>query len=342
MGYGVDLGVFYIPAINYTLIFMFSYKSYTLSNSIYHYSLFIKHDYMAKQILIAGASGFIGQYISRKFREEGWKMKTIGRSDELSWDDREGITAALNQSAVVINLAGKSVNCRHTEANKKEILESRVKTTAIMNECIRACSKPPELWLNASGMSIYPRSIENTYTEESDTDKEGIFMAEVAKQWEAALYRHELAQTRRVALRTSIVLAKEGGSLAELVKLCKLGLGGTAGSGKQMMSWIHLEDYFQALLWIIGHKEITTPVNMCAPNPVPNRYFMKALRKALKVPIGLPAPAFAVKIGAKVIGTEASLALDSYNVVSKVLPQTGYTFRFELLEQAFVNFWPKD
>lgn len=296
---------------------------------------------MEKQILIAGASGFIGQYISRKFREEGWSVKTIGRSDELNWDDRESITAALNQSAVVINLAGKSVNCRHTEANKKEILESRVKTTAIMNECIRACSKPPELWLNASGMSIYPRSIENVYTEESDTDKDGVFMAEVAKQWEAALYRHELPQTRRVALRTSIVLAKEGGSLAELVKLCKLGLGGTVGSGKQMMSWIHLEDYFQVLLWIISHKEITAPVNMCAPCPVFNAYFMKALRKALKVPFGLPAPAFAVKIGAQIIGTEASLALDSYNVVSKVLPQTGYTFRFELLEQAFVNFWPK-
>jgi len=136
-------------------------------------------------------------------------------------------------------------------------------------------------------------------------------------------------------------LAKEGGSLAELVKLCKLGLGGTVGSGKQMMSWVHLEDYFQVLLWLITHKEITTPVNMCAPNPVSNKHFMKALRKALKVPIGLPAPAFAVKIGAKVIGTEASLALDSYNVVSKVLPQTGYAFRFDTLEQAFVNFWAK-
>ena len=296
---------------------------------------------MAKPILIAGASGFIGQYISNQFKEEGWKVKTIGRSDELSWDDKEGIIAALNQSAVVINLAGKSVNCRHTEANKKEILESRVKTTATMNECIRQCSKPPELWLNASGMSIYPRTVEAVCTEESDTDKDGIFMAEVAKQWEAALYQHDLPQTRRVALRTSVVLAKEGGSLAELVKLCKLGLGGTVGSGKQMMSWIHLEDYFQVLLWIITHKEITTPLNMSAPNPVPNKHFMKALRKALGVPIGLPAPAFAVKIGAQVIGTEASLALDSYNVVSKVLPQTGYAFKFELLEQAFVNFWPK-
>ncbi|RYD99421.1 MAG: TIGR01777 family protein [Sphingobacteriales bacterium] len=296
---------------------------------------------MAKQILIAGASGFIGQYISNKFREEGWKVKTIGRSDELNWDDKEGITTALNQSAVVINLAGKSVNCRHTEANKKEILESRVKTTATMNECIRQCSKPPELWLNASGMSIYPRTIEAVCTEESDTDKEGVFMAEVAKQWEAALYQHDLPKTRRVALRTSIVLAKEGGSLAELVKLSKLGLGGTVGSGKQMMSWVHLEDYFQILLWIISQKAIATPVNMCAPNPVTNKHFMKALRKALDVPVGLPAPVFAVKIGAKVIGTEASLALDSYNVVSKVLPQTGYEFRFSHLEQAFVNFWPK-
>lgn len=297
---------------------------------------------MAKQILIAGASGFIGKYISNRFREEGWQVQTIGRSDKLNWDDKAGITAALNKSSVVINLAGKSVNCRHTEANKKEILESRVKTTATINECIRECSKPPELWLNASGMSIYPRTVEEVCTEESHTDKDGIFMAEVAKRWEAALYEGELSQTRRVALRTSIVLAKEGGSLAELVRLSKLGLGGTVASGKQMMSWIHLEDYFQVLLWIIAHQEITTPVNMSAPNPVPNRHFMKALRNALKVPIGLPAPAFAVKIGAQVIGTEASLALDSYHVVSKVLPQTGYSFKFELLEQAFVNFWPKE
>lgn len=296
---------------------------------------------MTKQMLIAGASGFIGQYISKRFKEEGWKVKTIGRSDELNWEDKAGIVAALNKSSVVINLAGKSVNCRHTEANKKEIIESRVKTTAAINECIRQCSTPPELWLNASGMSIYPRTVAEVCTEESDTDKEGVFMAEVAKQWEAALYQHDLPQTRRVALRTSIVLAKEGGSLAELVKLCKLGLGGTVGSGKQMMSWIHLEDYFQILLWLISHKAITTPVNMCAPRPVANRYFMKALRKALKVPFGLPAPAFAVQIGARVIGTEPSLALDSYNVVSKVLPQSGFVFRFELLEQAFVNFWPK-
>ncbi|OJV55269.1 MAG: TIGR01777 family protein [Bacteroidetes bacterium 43-16] len=296
---------------------------------------------MAKQILIAGASGFIGQYISKRFKEEGWTIKTIGRSDDLSWDDQEGIVAALDKSAVVINLAGKSVNCRHTEANKKEILESRVKTTTTMNECIRQCSKPPELWLNASGMSIYPRSIDQVCTEESDTDKEGIFMAEVSKQWEAALYQNDLPKTRRVALRTSVVLAKEGGSLAELKRLSKLGLGGTVGSGKQMMSWVHLEDYFQILLWIITHKEISAPVNVAAPNPVSNKHFMKALRKALGVPFGLPAPEFAVKIGAQVIGTEASLALDSYNVVSKVLEQTGYSFRFGTLEQAFVNFWPK-
>src|SRR5690606_14182317 len=144
----------------------------------------------------------------------------------------------------------------------------RVKTTEAINECIRQCSKPPELRLNASGMSIYPRSIENVYNEESDTDKEGVFMAEVAKQWEAALYQHELPQTRRVALRTGIVLAKQGGSLAELVKLCKLGLGGTVGSGKHMMSWLLLVDHFQVLLRIISHKEMSTPVNMCAPNPV--------------------------------------------------------------------------
>ncbi len=290
------------------------------------------------QILIAGASGFIGKYLSKRFAEDGWKVMSIGRNEALNWDNKQGVIDALNQSKVLVNLSGKSVSCVHNEANKKEILESRVVTTQMLNEAILACSTPPQLWVNASGNAIYPRSVDKVYTEK-DNVGDDTFMYEVCKAWETALYQNEMSHTRRIAFRTGVVLGKDGGILQQLSSLVKKGLGGASGSGKQMMSWIHIEDYYSILQFVINNKTIEGAVNLCAPNPENNKSFMKLLRKALKMPIGLPAPAFAVKIGAKLMGTEGSLALDSYNTVSSVLPEAGFRFQYPDLEQTFVNFY---
>lgn len=287
--------------------------------------LFIKNN--MEQVLIAGASGFIGKYISQKFIADGWQVRTIGRSGPLRWDDEPGITAALDQSKVLINLAGRSVNCRHNERNKKAILESRVRTTETLNKALRNCVSPPQLWINASGNAIYPRSFDKAYNEH-DMAVDDTFMHDVCVQWEAALFANEIPATRRIAFRTGVVLGEHGGILQQLSRLVKAGLGGTVGSGRQMMSWIHIEDYYRVIRFLIERTAVEGAVNLCAPRSECNKYFMQQLRRSLKMPFGLPAPEFAVKIAAPIMGTDASLALDSYNTVSAVLPAAGFDFSF--------------
>lgn len=293
-----------------------------------------------QSVLIAGASGLIGTYLQKRFTDEGWAVHVLGRKETVSWDMPSSIVHALNTTDLLINLAGRTVNCRHTAENKKEILESRTQTTATLNECLRKCENPPRLWLNSSGNAIYPRSIERVFTE-SETEVDDTFMAKVCEAWEAELFANETPGTRRVAMRTSIVLSKEGGALKELMKVAKLGLGGAVASGEQMVSWIHLEDFFQTILKIESTETLEGPVNFSAPNPVSNKEFMQKLRKSLGVPFGIPTPKFALEIGSFFLGTEASLALDSYNVVSSKLAAVGFQYLFPTLDSAFKDFWSK-
>lgn len=293
---------------------------------------------MQGKIVIAGASGFIGSFITEKLKQEGWQVVTIGRNEAVNWQDNNALLAALEDAEVVINLAGKSVNCVHNNKNKKEILESRVSTTQVLNQAIGQCKQAPKLWINASGNAIYPRSYTKAMTE-FDAIGDNTFMSAVCLAWEKALFENNLSQTRRVAFRTGIVLGKNGGILKTLEGLTRVGLGGQSGNGKQMMSWVHIEDYFSIIKFVIKQKNISGGLNICAPESTTNKAFMKLLRKSLRIPIGLPAPAFAIKIAAPIIGTEASLALDSYHTISKVLPQEGYTFKFPDLQQSLVNFY---
>jgi uncharacterized protein (TIGR01777 family) len=293
---------------------------------------------MQGKIVIAGASGFIGTFLQEKFIKENWKVLPIGRHEPTNWDNKASLIQALEGADVIINLAGRSVNCVHNSSNKKKILESRIRTTQLINEAIQACQQPPKLWINASGNAIYPRSYDQAMTE-FDPIGDNTFMAEVCKSWEQALYANELPKTRRIAFRTGIVLGKNGGILKTLERLVKIGLGGQSGSGKQMMSWIHIEDYYNIVKFVMKEENISGALNICAPEPATNKAFMQLLRKSLDVPFGLPAPAPAIKIAAPLIGTEASLALDSYYTVSSVLPHAGYTFIFPNLHQSFVNFY---
>lgn len=294
-----------------------------------------------KQVIIAGASGFIGGYISQCFEKDGWNVVPIGRSSHLNWNNKEDIIKALNKTEVVINLSGKSVNCVHNAVNKREIVASRVNTSNILGEAIAACNRPPKLWVNASGNAIYPRTISPALTEK-DAIGDDTFMFEVCEAWEAALYNHNLTETRRIAFRTGIVLEKNGGILLQLSKLAKMGMGGTSGSGKQMMSWIHIEDYYRILQFVIANENIEGPINVCAPNPENNITFMQLLRKVLGIKIGLPAPSFAVKIGARLMGTEGSLALDSYNTISSILPKSGFEFKYKKLNSSLEKIFLED
>ena len=299
-----------------------------------------------KKVVIAGANGFIGKYLSRHFAERGWEVVGLSRrrdglddtSRYVQWDGESlGEWAReLDGADAVVNLSGKNLNCRHHTENKKLIIESRVNSTRVLGQAIATCQKAPRTWFNASGASIYANMATAAQTE--DGEHADNFLADVVKVWEEELYKADVPDiVRRVALRTSVVMAKESDNVYGILKrLSSLGLGGQLGSGKQMVSWIHIQDYCQVLEWIIENEGVSGAVNLASPNPVTNSDMMARFRKHVNMPIGLPAASWMVQIGAKAIGTEASLILDPLWVSPGKLNQHGYKFRHS--EMVLSNF----
>lgn len=289
-----------------------------------------------KKIVIAGGTGFIGSYLSKRFWEKSYRVLVVSRNPEhVSWDLND-LIPALNGAEMVINLAGKSINCRHNEVNKKAILESRINATLSIGNAIGACKNPPKLWINASAAGIYRPSVDLAMKEdepELGTD----FLAEVVTQWENTFFQFQLPETRQVALRTSVVLGSDGGALMPLVWLSRFGLGGKQGDGNQMFSWIHVEDYYRILLFLYENDTLNGIVNCTSPAPVSNADFMLSLRQKLHVPVGIPAPKFAVELGAKLIGTEPELILNSSFVLPNRLMHAGFTFLFPDVGMALQN-----
>jgi uncharacterized protein (TIGR01777 family) len=230
-------------------------------------------------------------------------------------------------------LAGKSINCRHNKANRISILESRIKTTTIIGNALLACRNPPKLWINGSATGVYKPSIVQQMTED-ETELGLDFLAEVVTKWEKAFFAFQLPVTRLVALRTSVVLGKNEGALLPLVWLTRFGLGGRQASGNQMFSWIHLEDYFRIVQFLSENNSLMGVYNCTSPTPLSNKEFMRSLRKAIHIPFGIPAPKLAIEIGAKVIGTEPELLLNSSFVVPKRLQNAGFEFKFPTVEKA--------
>lgn len=286
-----------------------------------------------KKVVIAGGTGFIGSYLAKRFIESGYQVLIISRNPEhISWKPID-MTEAFEGAELIINLAGKSINCPHTEENKKTIIDSRVNTTIWIGNAIQACKKPPKLWINSSASGIYKPSVEHAMTED-ETELGTDFMADVVRQWERVFFGFRLTKTRKVALRTSVVLGRNGGALIPLLWLTRLGLGGKQADGLQMFSWIHIEDYFQIIQFIAENETISGVVNCTSPNPVNNKHFMYSIRKAVRIPVGIPAPEFAVKLGAKIIGTEPELILNSSYIIPKRLMDSGYKFLFPDAEKA--------
>lgn len=286
-----------------------------------------------KKIVIAGGTGFIGAYISERFQKAGYTVLIVSRNPEhVSWNPI-GLTEALEGAEAVINLAGKSISCLHTEENRKAIIESRINTTLWLGNALLACIKPPKVWINASATGIYKSSLDHMMTEE-ETEYNNDFLAEVVQHWEKTFFAFQLPDTRQIALRTSVVLGRGGGALQPLVALARLWLGGKQGDGNQIMSWIHEEDYFQILLFLIAGKNMHGVINCTSPQPISNREFMKQLRNCLRVPIGITAPEFAIRIGAKFRGIEPDLVLSSVNVYPKKLLDSGFQFSYAHLAKA--------
>lgn len=288
------------------------------------------------RILIAGGTGFTGSYISQRFVEKGYTVRFVSRSSgHIAWNESD-LTNALNETDILINLSGKSINCRQSKKNKQAILDSRIKTTTLLGKAIQNCTTPPALWLNASASAIY-ESNNDTVSSETDYREANNFLANVVREWENAFFTPLLTKTRRVALRTSVVLGKGGGAFPPLNLLTRIGLGGKAGNGKQQFSWIHLEDFYSITEFLIHNESITGIVNVTSPSPLPNRDFMRKLRILNGCKAGLTTPAFALRIAEKVVDLNASLILEPVNIYPGVLLSNGFTFRYPDIESAIKN-----
>jgi uncharacterized protein len=294
-----------------------------------------------KKLIITAGTGFLGQVLVNHFKDKVQEIiiLTRGKSElknnikYVHWDAKTftGWESELEHADVLINLAGKSVDCRYTPENKKEILASRIDSTAILNKAILACTNPPRHFINSSTSTIYRFSLDKRMTEENGEIGDD-FSMNVAKAWEKTFFDVETTSTIKTALRTSIVLGKNGGAFIPLKTLSKLGFGGKQGKGNQFISWIHEKDFAKSIEFII-QNQMTGVVNIVSPNPITNENFMSTLRKCLGMPFGLPTPEILLRFGAKIIRTEPELVLKSRNVIPERLQKNGFTFQFDTLEK---------
>lgn len=279
-----------------------------------------------ERVVIAGGSGFLGRHLARGFREEGREVLTIGREHgDALWHDSDSVLAAVDGAAMLINLAGRSVDCRHTIRHKKQILGSRVFTTDTLGQAVERAVEPPPVWFNASTTSYYPESSARALTEEDRTTGVG-FTSNVAVAWERELAAKERPGVRQVALRLGTVLGPDGGALPPLLRLARLGLGGPHAGGAQWVSWVHVDEVHRIIRFIADHDEIEGPVNVTAPDAVTDRDLMAAIRRAAHVRFGLPSARWMVELGAWALRTEPELVLRSSRVAPARLLEHGYTF----------------
>lgn len=299
----------------------------------------------SNKLIIAAGTGFLGQVLTNHFRDKFEEIIILTRGESkikntikfVNWDAKtfSGWEKELENANVLINLTGKSVDCRYTKRNKKEILLSRIESTKILNKAVTRCANPPKHWLNSSTATIYRFSLDKEM-DESNGEIGNDFSMNVAQSWEKAFFKTETPNTLKTALRTSIVLGRNGGAFVPLKTLAKFGFGGKQGKGNQFISWIHEKDFARAIDFII-EKEITGVINVVSSKPITNKDFMTILRKSVGVPFGVSVSELLLRIGSIIIKTESELVLKSRNVIPKRLQQYGFQFEFSSLEKALKN-----
>jgi len=303
------------------------------------------------KIVIPGGSGYVGSLLARAFHKSGDEVVELSRTPvkkpwrTVEWDGETlGKWADEFEAAdAIINLAGQSVNCRYTAENRRIITESRLKSTKVVGDAIARAWTPPRVWLQASTATIYAHRYDAPNDEatgiiggsEPNAPDTWRFSIEVATSWERALKDSPTPNTRRVAMRSAIVMQPDSGSPFDIIlRLVKFGLGGQAGDGRQYMSWIHHGDFVRAIRWLIEHEELEGPVNLSAPNPLTNADFMMALREAWGHPFGIPTPKWMLELGAFICQSETELILKSRRVVPAKLLQSGFSFQFPTWPEA--------
>ncbi len=284
------------------------------------------------KVVIPGGSGQVGTLLARRLHADKHEVVVLSRTPASApwrtvvWDARRlgEWKGEIEGADAVINMAGRSVNCRYSAANRQTTLESRVDSTRVIGEAIASAQCPPRVWLQASTATIYAHRYDAPNDEETgllggtepNVPETWRFSIDVARAWERALDEAQTPQTRKVALRSAMTMsADRGGVFDALLRLVRFGLGGRAGDGRQYVSWIHGEDFVRAIYWLLAHDSVIGPVNLSAPNPLPNAAFMRAIRQAWGLPLGLPATKWMLEIGAALLGTETELILKSRRVV---------------------------
>ncbi len=309
-----------------------------------------------KKIIIAGGTGFIGQSLAEYFGSDN-QIVILTRGLAQTVNNNFGVTTLpeavknnvrlvqwngkdagpwckeINGADLVVNLTGKSVNCRYTKKSKQEIFDSRTDATKAIGQAIRQAIAPPALWVNAASATIYRHATDKPQDEHTGEIKND-FSVQVCKRWEQTFLDEAAPTTRKVALRIAITLGN-GGVMVPYLNLCKFGLGGHQGSGKQMYSWVHVEDICRAIEFMFNQPTMAGVYNVSSPNPVTNKTFMQTLRTATHQAFGLPAYTWMLKIGAAIIGTETELLLKSRWVVPTKLQEAGFVFKYPNLDGAF-------
>jgi uncharacterized protein (TIGR01777 family) len=297
------------------------------------------------KIVIAGGSGQVGTILARRFQREDHEVVILSRQVRsrpwrvVLWDGQTPgrWQSELDGADVVINLAGRSVNCRYNASNRAEMIQSRILSTTAVGRAVAAAVRPPRVWLQASTATIYAHRYDAANDERTGIlggDEPGApdtwrFSIDVARAWERTFDEALTPRTRKVALRSAMTMSPDrGGVFATLVGLVRLGLGGRAGDGRQFVSWIHEADFIDAVRWLIAHEEIAGIVNVASPNPLSHAEFMRVLRRACGVPFGLPASKWMLEIGALLMRTETELILKSRRVVPARLLDAGFSFTF--------------
>lgn len=293
------------------------------------------------KIVIPGGTGQVGTVLKRAWTAAGHDVVVLtrrpARHGEVHWD---GATPGewveeIDGSDVVVNLAGRSVNCRYTPANLRAMMDSRVHSARAVGEAIAAAAQPPRVWLQMSTATIYAHRFDAPHDEttgviggtEPDVPAHWSYSIDIAKAWEREQERADTPHTRKVALRSAMVMSPDrGGVLDVLLWMARLGLGGPVGGGAQYVSWIHDLDFVRAVDFLVAHDDMTGPVNLAAPAPLPQRAFMRALRKAQGMPVGLPATRWMAELGAFVLRSDTELLLKSRRVVPGRLLEAGFVF----------------
>jgi hypothetical protein len=314
------------------------------------------------RIVLPGGSGSVGTMLAQYFQERGHHITVLTRApyaaswQTVHWD---GVNTGpwvetLEGADACINLTGRPINCRYTERNKRELLESRIGPAQLLNQVIADLAHPPRVWLNASAATIYRHSLDRDMDEATGeiggnewigegafrrrAPKKWSWVVGLVREWERAFFSTPTPRTRKIALRTSLVMSATPGTVfAMLSRLARVGLGGTQGNGRQYVSWMHELDYARAVEFLIEHDEIEGPVNMAAPRPLPNRDFMRELHQAWDMPNGLWAPAPVLAVGMFLLRSETELILKSRRVTPRKLHDAGFAFDFPTWAEAALD-----